>query len=453
MTFNRYTLRISIRLAGIMALMLALSLLIGKQARLFSILSLSLLLLLLVLELFRTLSRTNRIVTSLIESIRYGDFNRDLREKAEDLGFGSLAESAQHIISAISAAKIEKETQYHYLQSILEHIHTPVISLAENDEPELVNPLALQTLGIYNIKRPSWKKIREQAPHFAETVKELGDSGRKVIRLSSSPGNRELLILLNSVQLAGKKVRIITFQDIKPEMEEKEMESWHTISRIMAHEIMNSLTPLSSLTETGIMMLEQEGRPRDIRDIPQQTIDNLHKALQTISDRNRALTAFIGSYRQLSRLPLPEKKEVGVARLLNETVDRHRGQLKNRNIELKLHCGPGGLSVRADRAQVSQVLTNLVKNAMEAMEHSEEKCLEISCKRVLDDAVIVIRDHGPGIPADILEKIFVPFFTTKTEGSGIGLSLSRQIIRNHGGQISVQSTTPGGSTFRVALPI
>jgi nitrogen fixation/metabolism regulation signal transduction histidine kinase len=316
MVFNRYWIRITIRLALICMAMLALALLIGEQARLFSVISVSLILLFLILELFRTLSRTNSIITSLLDSIRFGDHNRKIQEKARDLGFQSLADSAQKIIQAIAASKIEKETQFQYLRMILEYINTAVLTLDEDNQPELINPLALNMLGLYNTVRPDWQEIEKAAPPFASMLTKLGASGRGMIRLSNTPTGRKLLVLVNSVKIAGKPVRIVTFQDIEPEIEEKEMESWQTISSIMAHEIMNSLTPLSSLTETGIMLLEKEGNAISHSDLTQQTIDNLHTALKTISDRNRALTEFIGNYRQLSRLPKPVKKEVKVSNTL-----------------------------------------------------------------------------------------------------------------------------------------
>jgi signal transduction histidine kinase len=221
----------------------------------------------------------------------------------------------------------------------------------------------------------------------------------------------------------------------------------------MAHEIMNSLTPLSSLTETGIMLLEKEGRPRDVAEVSQKTIENLYTALRTISGRNRALTEFIGSYRQLSRLPPPEKEELLVADLLAEISELYEIPCKAKGIVCSFSTGPDKLRVSADEAQIKQVLINLVKNATEALADMESPVIEISVKRILHQVAIEIYNNGPAIPPDILEKIFVPFYSTKTEGSGIGLSLSRQIISNHGGQIAVESERDKGTTFRVVLPV
>lgn len=453
MVFNRYMLRISLRLILIFLAMLALALVIGRESRLFSILGIGLILLALLFELFHTISRTNRIVESLLDSIRFGDFSKVIRDKAAGLGFEGLADSAQQIIQAIAAARIEKETQYQYLHTILEHIHTAVLTLNEQQETELINPLALNMLGIYNARLPSWGDLQKRAPTFTSAVDSMGDSGRKMIRLNPSPTGKQLLILVNTVKIGGAPVKIITFQDIEPEIEQKEMESWQTISRIMAHEIMNSLTPLSSLTETGIMLLEQEGKPRDVSSISQKTIDNLHTALLTISGRNRALSEFIGNYRQLSRLPHPELKEVGAAGLLKEIEDLYKLPCRERGISCVFNYGPENLRIQADQAQIKQVLINLVKNAIEAMEHTAEPVISISVKRVLNHASLEIGNNGEPIPPEVLEKIFVPFFSTKAAGSGIGLSLSRQIIRNHRGQISVKSNKQKGTTFTVLLPV
>jgi len=445
--------RISIRLILIFLAMLALVLVIGEQARLFSVLGISLVLLFLIAELFRSIARTNQIVESLLESIRYGDFNKTIRDKAAGLGFEGLADSAQQIILAIASARIEKEMQYQYMQTILEHIHTAVLSLDEQNEPELINPLALNTLGLYNTSKPSWAEIEKKAPHFTDAVISMGESGREMIRLSNTPTGKQLLVIVNTVKIGGKVVKIITFQDIEPEIEQKEMESWQTISRIMAHEIMNSLTPLSSLTETGIMLLEQDGRPKEISAIPQKTIDNLHTALRTISSRNQALAAFIGSYRQLSRLPQPEKEEVHVADLLKELKELYEVPCREKGISCAFSSGPEKLSIMVDEAQLKQVFINLVKNATEAMLDVKEPLIRVSVKRILHQVSIEVHNNGPAIPDDVMEKIFVPFYSTKPEGSGIGLSLSRQIVRMHNGQILVESEEGKGTIFKVMLPV
>jgi len=445
---------IFVRLSLIFLAMLALVLMIGQEARLFSILGLTLLLILLVVELYYKIMRTNRILESLLESIRHGDYTKTIREKAGGLGFRELADSAQQIIRAIASARIEKETQYQYLQTILEHIHTAVITLDQDHRPELVNPLALRMLGLYQSKKPSWDEVEKASPQFAHTVRELGESGRAMIRLSNTAEGKQLLILANTVKIGDRKVTIVTFQDIEPEIEQKEMESWQTITRIMAHEIMNSLTPLSSLTETGIMMLEEEGHTREIGSLSQKTIDNLHQALRTISDRNRALAQFIGNYRQLSRLPLPEKKPVQVILLLEEIKELYGGHLEEMGIHFSIHPGASkNFTVLADQWQLKQVLINLVKNGIEAVRTMKQPALDLSVKRALDHLLLEVADNGPGIPPEVIDKIFVPFFSTKPEGSGIGLSLSRQIIRNHGGQLSVTSEPGKGSCFRISIPM
>lgn len=453
MIFNKFMLRISIRLILIFMVMLALTLIIGKQARLFSVVGVSLILAVLVAELFRFIARTNRIVESLLESIRYGDYTKTIQDRAAGLGFEGLADSAQQIIRAIASARIEKETQYQYLQTILEHIHTAVLTLDDEHEPEMINPLALNTLGIFNKRKPSWAEIARSVPRFTAAVESMGESGRQMIRLSSTPTGKQLLVLLNTVKIGGKPVKIITFQDIEPEIEQKEMESWQTISRIMAHEIMNSLTPLSSLTETGLMLLENKGGAKNVSELSQKTVDNLHMALKTISDRNRALSEFIGNYRQLSRLPLPVKEEVKVSSLLEEIRGLYEPSCRRKGISCSILPVNGKLKILADDAQIKQVIINLIKNAMEAMEGVKDPLIRIQVKRVLHNLSIEVYNSGPAIPPEILQKIFVPFFSTKAEGSGIGLSLSRQMISNHGGQLSVESEEGKGTTFKVILPV
>lgn len=445
---------ITLRLILIFVAMLSLVLMIGQETRLFSVLGVCLILIFLILELFRKILHTNRILESLLESIRSGDYNISIRDRAKGLGYSELAESAQQIIRAIATARIEKETQYQYLQSILEHIHTAVITLNEAHQPDLVNPRALHILGLHHLKNPTWEEIEKRSPIFARTVKSLGESGREMIRLSQTPSGKQLLILVNTVKLGGRRVKILTFQDIEPEIEQKEMESWQTISRIMAHEIMNSLTPLSSLTETGLMMLQENGKVRERASLSQETINNLYQALTTIADRNKALCKFIGNYRQLSRLPLPDKKPIQVRKFMEEITALYENTFNEKGIRLALRPGPSAqMILQGDHGQLKQVLINLIKNGMEALEEQSGPELILSVKRVLDDCYIEVSDNGPGILPEQLDKIFVPFFSTKLEGSGIGLSLSRQIIRNHHGQLTVNAGQHRGTVFRISLPL
>ncbi|MFO7669871.1 MAG: ATP-binding protein [Bacteroidales bacterium] len=453
MAFNRQLIHIPVRLGLIFTAMLALAFMIGQEARLFSVVAVVLFLVVLIAELFHKITRTNRVIESLLESIRSEDYNRNLRERVKGLGYDTLADSAQSIITAIATAKIEKETQYQYLRSILELIHTAVLTLDETGDPQLINPLALNILGIYHTKNPAWKTIEKASPRFAETVKSMGESGRRMIRLSGTPSGKQLLILLNTVKVGGSHVKIITFQDIEPEIEQKELESWQTISRIMAHEIMNSLTPLSSLTETGIMLLEQEGRPKKLEELSQNTIDNLYTALKTISGRNETLTRFINNYRQFYRLPEPHRKEIRVSELIFDITGLYQNCCAENGITCSIQPGPENLVILADDAQLKQVIINLIKNAIEALKDIPEPRLGIAVKRVLNHVSVEISDNGTGIPPANLDKIFVPFFSTKQDGSGIGLSLSRQIIRNHGGQISVVSEEGKGTTFSLSLPV
>jgi two-component system, NtrC family, nitrogen regulation sensor histidine kinase NtrY len=453
MVLNKFLVHLLVRLAMIMAAMFLLVFLLVREIRPFSILLVTLVLILLTGELIFKISRTNRIISSLLESIRYGDLNRRLSEHATGMGFEELARSGQSIINAIASARIDKETQFRYLESILDYIMTGVITLDGKERVELINPLALNILGIYTNRNPDWKEIRAAAPLFADAVDSMGQSGRRMIRLPGSPG-RELLVLLTTVRIREEPVRIITFQDIEPEIGEKEMESWKTISRIMAHEIMNSLTPLSSLTETGIMLLEKEGRPRTVEELTRESIENLYTALKTIADRNRSLTRFIGNYRELSRLPDPEPEQVLLPDLIREVARLHKEHMQHQGVRLVIRQGPAGhILVSADPAQLKQVLINLFKNALEAMADVIEPLLTVAVKRIMDTVAIDISDNGPGIPPEALSRIFVPFFTTKKGGSGIGLSLSRQIIRNHGGQITVNTNQGKGTTFRVVLPL
>jgi len=452
MASDRFTLGITVRLLAIFGAMLALVFLIGRESRLFSVLAVLLALAALIAELFHALFRTHRVIGSFLESIRSGDVNTHLQARTAGLGFGALAGSAREIVRDLATARIEKETRFAYLQAIMEHILTGVMTLDKDHKPELVNPVALNILGLYNTRQPAWNDIARQAPAFADAVLAMGENGRQMVSLKE-PRDRQLLVLVHGIRVDGKKIRVVTFQDIEPEIQKKEMESWETISRIMAHEIMNSLTPLSSLTETGLMLLGGKEGAKPVKDLAQEQVDNLYTALRTISDRNAALERFIGNYRQLSRLPPPEQERTNVAQLVNSIAELYQASCREQGISCHIRHVPGQLHITGDPAQLKQVLINLVRNAMEATADIPEPVLEIRVRRIMDEVSIEVSDNGPGIAPDMLDRIFVPFYSSKPEGSGIGLSLSRQIVRNHGGRLLAESKTGQGSTFRMVLPL
>lgn len=270
--------------------------------------------------------------------------------------------------------------------------------------------------------------------------------------------NQEQLLLnlhAKELLLQGRVLKIVTLQNIQSELEEQELQTWQKVIRVLTHEIMNSVTPVISLTSTVSALLEQEviGRRAAGESIDQEVLEDMQAGLRTIEKRSAGMLSFVKNYRRLMRLPASELRPVKVRGLLRTVHTLLQPQLQDQRVDLKMYLPDEKTEVLADAEQLEQVLINLIKNGVEACQQSATPCVEVVAfmpEGERDKLRIDVTDNGSGIPEDVLDKIFIPFYTTKKQGSGIGLSLSKQIVRQHGGSIRVR-TKPGETTFTLSL--
>ena len=254
------------------------------------------------------------------------------------------------------------------------------------------------------------------------------------------------------LKLMGSSYKLITFQNIKSEIEQKEIEAWHNLIRTLAHEIMNSVTPISSLTETSVMLLEDKlGNQKDITDITEKNITSIRTALKTIEKRSEGLLDFVGNYRKLTRLPAPQMEKISIENLLVNIKNLLNAELDKNRIDLRIISRNKDLRIFADPKLVEQVLINLVLNSIDAVEKTKSPKIQLLSYQTKNNIVIKISDNGKGIDKDKLEKIFIPFFSTKEKGTGIGLSLSKQIMKLHKGDIDVTSEKNSGTTITLSF--
>jgi signal transduction histidine kinase len=239
---------------------------------------------------------------------------------------------------------------------------------------------------------------------------------------------------------------ILSLQDIKHELDEKELESWMKLIRVLMHEIMNSITPITSLSETLSNLYSKGDSPVFPEQITNKTIATTLQGLNVIKEQGKGLMSFVESYRKLTRVPEPDKKLFKVVDLMNRVGILYNSLEKSEQIKLSFSVKNPDLEIYADQNMISQVLINLVKNALEANENNSSGRISLVAElNNSQKAEICVIDNGPGISEENLDKIFVPFFTTRQNGSGIGLSISKQIMRVHGGNLKVRSI-PGKET-------
>ena len=264
-----------------------------------------------------------------------------------------------------------------------------------------------------------------------------------MVRVAEEDRTLQLSVSVSRFRLRGDAHALASIQDLRNELEEKEMEAWQQLTRVLTHEIMNSVAPISSLASTAHRLLSEAPAAPNGTPPPQEVAEiteDAREAVQTIERRSKGLISFVDSYRSFTKIPNPKFEILEVRELFDNVRRLLRVQIEEHALDLRINVAPEDLQVSADPELVEQVLINLVLNAMHAVEGEPAPRIELRAR--IDRRsrpVLQVIDNGPGIPPDVQEKIFVPFFTTKEDGSGIGLSLSRQIMRLHGGALTVRS--------------
>ncbi|GEP95324.1 sensor histidine kinase [Chitinophaga cymbidii] len=403
------------------------------------------LLLMQVFALYHYLNRVNRKLTLFLEAIRYEDFS--IRFSADNkLGksFSALNHQFNEVLEAFRQTRAEREANLKYIDTIIQHISIGILSFDSEGKIELINPAAFRLMGIYRLRYLD--ELKNAHPQLSELLQGL-PAGQKT--LYATQNGQQLSIHAASVRLQGRFVKLISLQNIHSELQQKELEAWQNLTKILRHEIMNSVTPIVSLIGTMQDIVEH-----DIPASSAQTeaVDDLREALQTIESRSKGIMNFVNAYRDYTTLPKPQFTNINLKQLLNTISNLLLPEMKAAGITYRAHVAPDNIVVLADTAQLQMVLINLIKNAMDALEHTDQPWITVKGSLGSGSQIIIeITDNGPGIEPEAMEKIFIPFFTTKKKGSGIGLSLSQQIIQMHGGQLKVSSLPDKGTSFFVLL--
>jgi two-component system, NtrC family, nitrogen regulation sensor histidine kinase NtrY len=367
--------------------------------------------------------------------------------KSRDYPFNELGSFLNEIGEIVRGVRIEKENQLQYMNYIVQHVGTGLISFDKDWNVDIINPAAKELLGIAEMN--SISVLEAVHKDLSDNIKKLRTGEQKVITLRSKRQIQQLSIRASIFRLGKKEIRLVSFQDIKNELDEKEMDSWQKLIRVLTHEIINSVTPVTSLTSTISGFFKKDDQVLTAREIPDESISEALTGLGYIEDRGKNLISFVKKFRSLTKLPTPEFEEVSLSKLFDSIALLKRDELSARGIVLKCTTSGDDLILYCDRSLMEHVLLNLVNNASDAIiskEDGSERIIEIKGNTGVDHHTeIMVRDNGTGIPEDLLENIFIPFFTTRENGSGIGLSLARQIMKLHGGTISVFSK-PGIET-------
>ncbi len=391
--------------------------------------------------LIRHVDKTNQLLNSFLQSIRYSDFTRTFQVESTDSSLNKLKTTLNEVIRDFQAVRAEKEESYHYLQTIIQHIGIALIAYQRDGSVELINNATKRLFQVRNLA--NIQVLSSYSHELVQKLLTIKHGENSLVKVRDKDDLLQLSIYGTEFKIHNRNIMLVSIKNIQHELDDKEMESWQKLIRVLTHEIMNSITPISSLSSTvnGLIndIIIREGANKQTGEITED-LQEISSALNTIQKRTEGLIQFVNTYRNLTRIPTPNFTIFQVSRLLNNIYELHRAELEAHNISCTLLVEPLTLELSADEMLIEQVLINLLKNSMHALENRANSNIQLRAfLNRRGKITIQVVDNGPGILPEVLDKIFIPFFSTKPLGSGIGLSLSRQIMRLHGGSLNAFS--------------
>jgi nitrogen fixation/metabolism regulation signal transduction histidine kinase len=391
--------------------------------------------------------KTNRDLSRFFESIKYQDFGQSFRDEGMGSSFRELRTVLSDVIETLRKTRADKEEHHQYLQTVVQHVGIGLIVFQPNGKVELINTAAKHLLKVARLKNIA--DLNPLSPQLVETIFRLAPKEKGFAKIVEENEELYLVLYATEFKLHGQDYRLVSIQNIHRELEEKEMEAWQKLIRVITHEIMNSVTPISTLASTiGELVTKNPPVFEPEEADTSEMMKDIQQAAHTIEKRSQGLLHFVDAFRSLTLVPKPKLQIFAIKDLFGRVEKLMKANIYGKNIDFFISIDPETLELSADPELIEQVLINLLLNALQAVE--ERSGAEIRLKAFLNErgrVIIQVSDNGPGIPAENLEKVFVPFFSTKKSGSGIGLALSRQIMRLHRGTIRVHSEPNVQTTF------
>ncbi len=444
MVFKQFRIQILLRVAGIVLTSLALAWSIYETEFLMTPLVFGLFTLIQAISLILYLEKSTRLLSGFISSFSDKDYMRKFEPQYEGRAFKELSSSINQLLEEYARLTLEKEGQYQYVKLINEHVQVPLISFKPDGKIDLMNKSAQVLLGSPLLYR--MEDINNYEAQFFQFIKSLPTGTKEVYKSQKLT----LAVSVKKFILAERELTLVAMQDISQELQANELDAWQKLIRVLTHEIMNSMTPVLSLS-TAIKKLVQDENAKPKESLEGEDIRDIHKSISSVEKRGEGLLNFVNAYRDYTKTPELHLEKVMLSSLVDDILTLFKDQFDQHRIQYDFkNTLVSEAELELDPKLITQVLINLVKNAIEALEATSNPNLEIELSQAGHNHILSVSDNGPGIPDDIKENIFVPFFTTKKLGSGIGLSLSKQIIKAHGGQLKC-SPSEVGSTFKLSF--
>ncbi len=450
MLFSRFGLLLSVRLVLVFAALGAVVFLVVTPGYPVAAVLAGLLTILLGLEVFRFVRRTNRELARFLDAVRYTDFNQRFDFASDGAGFKELGDTFTAILTRFRENRESQEAELKHFRAIVEHVPVPLVSIHGSGDVELWNNAARRLFG--GSERTRLEELSAFGTDLPEQLKNLVPGRQSLIHVELEDVRQTFAVLASEITVAARSERLVSLLNIQSELDGMQLSAWQDLVRVLTHEIMNSITPVSSLAQTAEDLLNDiESGGLSAEQEAARLVDS-REAVSTLARRARGLTSFVESYRQLTRMPDPERGDVGLLGLFTDVKALVTAEWGAHAPKLELIVEPESLSVHADRKMLEQVLLNLLHNSEQALEDREKGVIEARAGLNPRGRVMIeVTDNGPGISEAEVEKIFVPFYTTRRDGTGVGLAFSRQVMMAHGGSLTYSRVPGGGARFSMVF--
>jgi two-component system, NtrC family, nitrogen regulation sensor histidine kinase NtrY len=385
-------------------------------------------------------------VRMFLDNIKLSNYSTVYPVKFDGTEIDDLHIEFNAILAKLKEDQLEKDANYHYFRTVFQHLSIGLITFEEDGSIQILNTAAKRMLNIKQLNNIAEIAAVNKELHHA--IHHLRTGGSELIKIAHPDGIMQLSVYVIELVLRDSKFKLVSLQNIQSELEEKEMEAWQNLVRVLTHEIMNSIAPISSLAATIREDLSTKAKGKET--VSAEELEDYQMGISTIEKRSEGLINFVSDFRSLAHIPTPKFSAIKIADLFERIQLLFQNQLDHEGVAMDMLIQPKDLLLFADCSLIEQVLINLTQNAIHAVKDKEGR--QVKLIAYIDEngkIIIEVSDNGKGIEEEAMSKIFIPFFTTKKKGSGIGLSLSKQIMRRHKGNIQVKSEWGKGTTFKL----
>jgi len=450
MNFNRFSVQIGMRLAVLFIFMLGLALVMANDAPTSLWIILGIAIPLQIWGILKYVNRTNQELVNFITGIRFDDYMQTFTLGHLGQTFRELEGALNLTVSKVKKLRAEREQQAIYFQALVGHMPLPLFFLFPDERLEILNNAMRRAFNVADLT--NLDDLTKFGPAFARDVKQIDPGESLLTTITVEDVEQQYIMSATEITMAGRIQKLLSLQNVQSQLDATELATWQNLLRVTSHEILNSLSPVSSLAKTAQGLVIDFENDHPLKAGEKESLQDIRDALDTLVRRSEGLTGFVQSYRQLTRMPPPKLERIDLGKYLKRLESLVQSDYEKKKIRLDISVTPKNLSVQADEGMLDQAMINLLKNAADALEKVKDPKVKISSYfNTRNQVVIEVADNGPGITPEKRDQIFVPFFTTKRQGSGVGLTLVRYVMLSHGGTATYHPNKKKGSIFRLSF--